>query len=131
MVFTWMNFSVLAFLVAGLAFALGPLVVSFLLAPKATGGAFAESYECGIPVHGRQAWMRFDLTFYFYALIFLAFDVDVLYLFPVAATYTDTVGWVPFWQVLAFVAVLFAAIFYFSSKGVFSWPRRIRVLPRR
>ncbi|KAF5040903.1 NAD(P)H-quinone oxidoreductase subunit 3, chloroplastic [anaerobic digester metagenome] len=131
MVFSWMNVSILAFLAAGLAFALGPIIVSLLLAPKARGGAFAESYECGIPVHGRQAWVQFGLTFYFYALIFLAFDVDVLYLFPVAAMYPDTVGWLPFWQVLVFIAVLFAAIFYFSSKGVFSWPRRIRVSPRR
>ena len=56
---------------------------------------------------------------------------DVLYLFPVAAMYPDTTGWLPFWQVLVFIAVLFAAIFYFSSKGVFTWPRRIRVSPRR
>jgi NADH-quinone oxidoreductase subunit A len=131
MVFSWMNMSILAFLVAGFAFAIGPIVVSILLAPKVRGGAFAESYECGIPIHGRQARVRFGLTFYFYALIFLAFDVDVLYLFPVAAMYPDTVGWVPFWQLLAFITVLFAAIFYFSSKGVFSWPRRIRVSPRR
>ncbi len=131
MVFSWMNMSILAFLAAGLAFALGPIIVSILLAPKTRGGAFAESYECGIPVNGRQAWVRFGLTFYFYALIFLAFDVDVLYLFPVAAVYSDTVGWVPFWQILVFIAVLFAAIFYFSSKGVFSWPRRIRVSPRQ
>lgn len=131
MVFNWMSVSILAFLAAGLAFALGPIAASILLAPKAVGGALTESYECGIPVHGRQAWVRFGLTYYFYALIFLAFDVDVLYLFPVAAAYPGTTGWVPFWQVLVFIAVLFAAIFYFSSKGVFSWPRRIRVSPRQ
>lgn len=130
MVFSWMNFSILAFLMAGLAFAVGPLIVSLLFAPKSKGGALAESYECGIPTHGRQAWVQFGLTFYFYALIFLAFDVDVLYLFPVAAAYSKTVGWTAFWQVLVFLAVLFVAIFYFSSKGVFSWPRRIRV-PKR
>ena len=131
MVFSWMSLSIIIFLAAGLAFALGPIVVSVLLAPRSTGGAFAEPYECGIPVHGRQAWVRFGVTFYFYALIFLAFDVDVLYLFPVATAYPDTAGWTAFWQVLVFIAVLFAAIFYFSSKGVFSWPRRIRVSPRR
>ncbi len=127
MVFSWMNFSILLFLAAGLAFAIGPLIVSILFAPKTPGGAFAEAYECGIPVHGRQAWTQFGLTFYFYALIFLAFDVDVLYLFPVATQYSDTQGWAAFWQVLVFIAVLFAAIFYFSSKGVFTWPKRIRV----
>lgn len=127
MVFSWMNLSILLFLAAGVGFAVGPLIVSILFAPKSPGGAFAEAYECGIPVHGRQAWVRFGLTFYFYALIFLAFDVDVLYLFPVAAYYPDSLGWTAFWQVLVFIAVLFAAIFYFSSKGVFSWPKRIRV----
>lgn len=127
MVFSWMNLSILLFLAAGLAFAVGPLIVSILFAPKSRGGAFAESYECGIPVHGRTAWVQFGLTFYFYALIFLAFDVDVLFLFPVAVMYSETTGWLAFWQVFVFIAVLFAAIFYFSSKGVFSWPKRIRV----
>jgi NADH:ubiquinone oxidoreductase subunit 3 (subunit A) len=112
----------------GLAFAVGPLIVSLLLAPKSTGGAFAESYECGIPTHGRQAWVQFGLTFYFYALIFLAFDVDVLYLFPVAAILREK---------RRLAALLqgpdlhrragCARGFYFWRKGVFTWPRRIRV----
>lgn len=130
MVFSWMNFSILLFLAAGLAFALGPILVSVLFAPKTPGGAFAEAYECGIPVRG-QAWARFGITFYLYALIFLAFDVDVLYLFPVATQYPHTEGWLAFWQVLVFLIVLFAAIFYFSSKGVFSWPKRIRISSRQ
>jgi NADH-quinone oxidoreductase subunit A len=74
-----------------------------------------------------SAWRSFNINYYFYALIFLAFDVDVLYLFPVAVIYPRTVGWIPFVEILLFLSVLGAAILYFYKKGVFTWPRKIKV----
>jgi NADH-quinone oxidoreductase subunit A len=58
-------------------------------------------------------------------LLFLAFDVDVLYLFPVATVYRTTQGWLPFLEIFIFLFVLVLAIIYFWAKGVFTWPRRI------
>ena len=54
-----------------------------------------------------------------------AFDVDVLYLFPVASVYRVTEGWLPFIEMVIFLVVLALAIVYFWAKGVFTWPRRI------
>ena len=125
MVFSWLNLAVIVFLCAGLAFALGPIILSLLVAPRSKGGSYSQAYECGMPVHG-QSWVRFGITYYFYALLFLAFDVDVLYLFPVAVHYPQSQGWLPFWQVLVFILVLALAVAYFWRKGVFTWPRRIR-----
>ena len=125
MVFSWLNLAVLACLAAGAAFAAGPLAASWLLAPRTRGGAFPAPYECGMVPHG-PAWTRFGISYSIYALIFLSFDVDVLYLFPVAAHYPQSRGWGAFWAVAAFVAVLGLAMLYFQRKGVFTWPRRIR-----
>ena len=65
------------------------------------------------------------MNYYVYALLFLAFDVDVLYLFPVASVYRVTEGWLPFLEMIIFLAVLALAVLYFWAKGVFTWPRRI------
>jgi NADH-quinone oxidoreductase subunit A len=71
------------------------------------------------------AWnIRFDVSYYLYALIFLAFDVDVLYLFPVATAF-DTVSAVRgISELLIFVGILSLAIVYAWVKGVFTWPNR-------
>ncbi len=124
MVFSWLNVAILLCLLVGLAFAGGPLAGSILLAPKARGGAIGLPYECGMPPHG-SSWIRFGISYYFYALIFLAFDVDVLYLFPVASWYPHSEGFFPFVEILIFVGVLFLAILYFMKKGVFTWPKKI------
>lgn len=129
MVFTWLQAAILLFFLGGIAFGAGPLLGSLLIAPKAHGGAMAETYECGVPTHGRT-WVKFGINYYFYALIFLAFEVDILYLFPVAALYAKPQGLAAAAKLLVFLAVLAAAIIYFMRKGVFTWPRRIQVAPR-
>lgn len=129
MVFTWLQAAILLFFLGGVLFAAGPLVGSLLIAPKAKGGALGESYECGVPTHGRS-WVKFGINYYFYALIFLAFEVDILYLFPVAAAYATPQGLGTTIRLLVFLAVLAAAIVYFMRKGVFTWPRKIHIAPR-
>lgn len=126
MVFSWFQAAILLFFVGGLLFASGPLVAGLLLAPRAKGGAMGEPFECGVPTHG-QAWARFSINYYVYALIFLAFEVDILYLFPVAASYSAPQGFSFSIKLLIFIAVLAAGIVYFQRKGVFVWPRKIQV----
>jgi len=129
MVFTWLQAALLIFMAAGLAFAAGPLLGSILLAPKAVGGAIGEPFECGIPTHG-SSLTRFGINYYFYAIVFLAFEVDILYLFPVATWFNHSVGFAPVWKILVFLGVLGLAVVYFQRKGVFEWPRRIQISPR-
>lgn len=125
MVFSWLNVAIVLALMAGLAFASGPLIGSLLLAPKARGGELKTPYECGVRPYG-SAKVRFGVNFFFYALIFLAFDVDVLYLFPVAVFYPQSEGLGDFYKLFVFLAVLALACIYFWKKGVFTWPRKIR-----
>ena len=129
MVFTWLQAAILLFFLGGVLFGAGPLLGSLFLAPKAHGGAMGATYECGVPTHGRT-WVKFGINYYFYALIFLAFEVDILYLFPIAALFSKPQGLEAAVKLLVFIAVLAAAIIYFMRKGVFTWPRRIQVAPR-
>jgi len=124
MVFSWLHLAIILFLVGGLLFAGGPLVLSYLVAPRARGGDMGMPYECGMRPH-EGAWTKFGINYYVYAMLFLAFDVDVLYLFPVATVYKTTLGWLPFFEVVLFLSVLALAIVYFWAKGVFTWPRKI------
>ena len=126
MVFTWLNVAIVLALMLAVAFAAGPVIGSILLAPKFRGGAHGDPYECGMLPHGPSSWVRFGINYYIYALIFLAFDVDVLYLFPVAAYYPFSHGWWPFVKMLIFIGVLGLGCVYFWKKGVFEWPRKIK-----
>ncbi len=124
MVFSWFHCALLIFLLAGILFAALPLLVSRLIAPRFKGGDVTMPYECGLPPHG-SAWIQFGVNYYFYALIFLAFEVDILYLFPVAIYYPHSIGWLPLIKLLIFLFILGISIIYFWRKGVFTWPRRI------
>jgi NADH:ubiquinone oxidoreductase subunit 3 (subunit A) len=124
MVFTWLHFALLLFFVAGIIFAIGPILISKAIAPRYKGGALDAPYECGMVPHG-SAWVPFGVNYYFYALIFLAFEVDILYLFPIAVYYPQSEGWLPFVKLLIFLFVLGLSIIYFWRKEVFKWPRRI------
>jgi NADH-quinone oxidoreductase subunit A len=122
--FSWLNLAIIVFLAAGTLFGAMPLIMATLLAPKSRAYDLGLPYECGITPHG-SAHVRFGINYYFYALLFLAFDVDVLYLFPVAAFYPHSPGWTVFWELLIFVGVLALAVVYFWCKGVFTWPRKV------
>ncbi|GHV50103.1 NADH-quinone oxidoreductase subunit A [Deltaproteobacteria bacterium] len=124
MVFDILHLAIILFLVGGTAFAIGPLLMGLLLAPRAGGGDMGMPYECGMRPLG-QAWAHFAISYYMYALIFIAFDVDVLYLFPVAAEYHLTEGWGAFVKLCVFLFFLFLALIYFRAKGVFTWQRKI------
>lgn len=122
--FSLLNLAIIVFLVAGALFAAGPLIGATLLAPRSKAPDLRLPYECGITPHG-SARVRFGINYYFYALLFLAFDVDVLYLFPVATYYPGSPGWAVFWELMVFIGILALAVVYFWRKGVFTWPRKV------
>ena len=124
MVFDILHFAIVVFLVGGAGFALGPLILALFIAPRAKGGDIGMPYECGMRPQG-PAWTSFGISYYMYALIFIAFDVDVLYLFPVAAHYGLAEGWGAFVALCVFLFFLVLALIYFRAKGVFTWQRKI------
>jgi NADH:ubiquinone oxidoreductase subunit 3 (subunit A) len=117
---------VLAFFLGGLALAIVPMVLSRLLAPKRTrtfGDKTLQAIECGVDPIG-PTWIRYDVVYYLYALIFVAFSVDVLFLFPVASVYNETPGLQALFEVLLFIGILALIIVYAWKKDVFTWKTR-------
>jgi NADH:ubiquinone oxidoreductase subunit 3 (subunit A) len=112
------------FFLVGLLAAVFPIILSRLVSPRAVQKKTVEPYECGMDPYG-SAWdIRFNISYYLYALIFLAFDVDILYLFPVATAYDKVSGLRGVTELFIFIAILSLAIIYAWAKGVFSWTKR-------
>lgn len=122
---SWLHFAIILFFIHGIIFAVAPFILSALISPKVKADELSMPYECGMSPYG-SAWVKFGINYYFYALLFLAFDVDVLYLFPVATYYADSTGIVPFVKLCIFIVILFASVIYFWKKGVFTWPKRVK-----
>jgi NADH-quinone oxidoreductase subunit A len=114
---------VLIFLLVGLAAAVGQIALSWLISPPAVQDKTREPYECGMDPFGSAWGIRFNISYYLYALIFLAFDVDILYLFPVAAAFDTVSGLRGVIELFLFVGILSLAIIYAWVKGVFSWTK--------
>ncbi len=116
-----------AFFLGGLGFAIGPIVLATVLAPRGTRNISNKSkqyIECGMEPIG-DAWVRYGVVYYLYALMFLAFDVDVLFLFPVAMAYNHGFIIRDFVEVVIFVGILSLSIIYAWRKGVFQWNRKV------
>jgi NADH-quinone oxidoreductase subunit A len=116
------------FLVGALLFGFGPIIIVKLLSPSSHTRNIADKtgqfIECGMEPIG-SAWIRFGIIYYMYALIFLAFDVDILFLFPVAVAYNSPEFVVrDFVEILIFVGILSLAIVYAWGKGVFKWEQK-------
>ena len=116
------------FLIGALLFGFGPIIVVKLLSPTShtrnIAGKTESFIECGMDSIG-PAWIRFGIIYYLYALIFLVFDVDVLFLFPVAVAYNSPEFIIrDFVEVLIFVGILSLAIVYAWMKGVFTWEQK-------
>jgi NADH-quinone oxidoreductase subunit A len=124
MVFDSLHLAIIVFLVAAFIFAASPLGIAAVIAPRTKGGDYKMPYECGIPPLGR-AWDHYGFNYHIYALIFIAFDVDVLYLFPVGTAYRAMGGLFPLVELSYFLFFVLLAVIYFIAKGVFTWPRKI------
>jgi NADH-quinone oxidoreductase subunit A len=119
---------VVAFCLGGLVFALGPIVLVRLISARRTRNYAHKTeqfIECGMDPIG-DAWIRYSAVYYLYALVFVAFAVDVLYLIPVALVYNRIQEFVfrDFLELLIFVGILSLVIVYAWKKGIFEWNRR-------
>jgi len=116
---------VMAYCLGGLGFALGPFLVVWALAlrgTRQTANKTGQFIECGMEPIG-DAWIRYSAVYYLYALVFVAFAVDVLFLIPVALIYNRVFPARDFVEVLIFVGILSLVIIYAWKKGVFEWKR--------
>jgi NADH-quinone oxidoreductase subunit A len=113
-------------LVIGILFAAGTLTMSLLVGPSRTGPGKESTYESGVNPVG-DSRKRFNVRFYVVAMIFLVFDVDIIFFYPLCSIFRQTVihdhamAVTLFAEVVLFIAILLVAYFYAWGKGVFRW----------
>ncbi len=110
---------VLLFIFLGIILVAVPLVLQWLLAPSKPSREKLDTYECGEEVEG-QAWIQFNIRFYVIALIFLIFDVEVVFLFPWATVFKD-LGMVAFVEMALFLLILIVGLAYVWKKADLDW----------
>jgi NADH-quinone oxidoreductase subunit A len=120
--------NVLVFLVLGLGLAGMMLGLGRLLRPANPQASKLATYECGeLPTGG--AWINFNLRFYLIALIFLIFDVELAFMYPVVVVFRDAVlaghGGAAFVKILLFVGVLAVGLVCVWAKGDLEWIKRV------
>ncbi|NDF82958.1 MAG: NADH-ubiquinone/plastoquinone oxidoreductase chain 3 [Actinobacteria bacterium] len=95
------------------------LVASKLLAPKRPNTAKDAPYECGI-VPSRESPERFPVSFYIVAMLFIMFDIEIIFAYPYAVA-RESLGAFGFWEMIAFSAVFFVAFVYMVARGALEW----------
>ncbi|MDD5088504.1 MAG: NADH-quinone oxidoreductase subunit A [bacterium] len=112
---------ILIFLIAGVAFVGVALFASRLLAPNRPSAVKLSTYECGEEPIG-SPWIRFNTRFYVIALIFLVFDVEVLFLFPWAVN-LSRMGLFAWIDMAVFITILVVGLAYVWGRGDLDWVR--------
>ncbi len=108
-----------ALTVAALILAVLPLIVAKFIAPKKPGKSKTAAYECGLESTG-DPWMQFRVQYYIYALLFVIFDVEVVFIYPWALIW-KSLGLVAFVEMALFLAILGVGLAYAWKKGVLEW----------
>ena len=111
----------LAALIA-IVFVCVPLILQWLVAPSNKTAEKLQTYECGEVVEG-SAWLQFNVRFYVIALIFLIFDVEVVFLFPWAVVFKE-MGLLALIEMGIFLLILIAGLAYVWVKSDLEWVRR-------
>ena len=100
------------------------VLMSKLLAPSRPSAAKSAPYECGI-VPSREPPERFPVSFYVVAMLFVMFDIEIIFVYPYAVTRgifgDNDMATFAFWEMLAFSAIFFVAFVYVVARGALDW----------
>jgi NADH-quinone oxidoreductase subunit A len=112
---------VFAFIILAILFVAGGIVTSWLVRPRNANKFKLTAYECGEdPVGG--AWVKFNIRYYVVALIFILFDVEIMFLFPWALVLRP-MGWLALGEMFTFIGILLVGYIYVWGKGDLEWAR--------
>ena len=113
--------AILVFLVMGIGFLAVNLVVWRIIRPSRFSEEKLTTYECGENPTG-SAWIQFNIRFYVFALLFIIFDVEAVFLLPWAVVFRE-LGVLAWLEGLVFIAILVVALTYVWRKGDLEWVR--------
>ncbi|MEQ9063406.1 MAG: NADH-quinone oxidoreductase subunit A [Vicingaceae bacterium] len=107
------------FFVACILMVGGGIVTSYLVSPKSYNKVKEETYECGIETQG-PSWLQFKVGYYLFAILFLIFDVETVFIFPWAVVMKQ-LGMVAFVEIVIFLFILTLGLVYAWKKGALKW----------
>ncbi len=121
----------------GILFVLAAFISNKVIAPHKPNDVKNSSYECGEEVIG-SSWVQFNSRFYVIALIFLLFDVEMIFIFPWATVFSDQSliaidprwGWLSFFEMMVFILILMLGLVYVWRKKDLNWIRPIVFVPK-
>tara|TARA_B100000131_G_scaffold53952_1_gene48875 strand:+ start:795 stop:1157 length:363 start_codon:yes stop_codon:yes gene_type:complete len=109
----------LGFLIIAAAVPALALITNIVVSPKSRKGERELTYESGMePIGG--AWIQFNIRYYMFALVFVIFDVETVFLYPWAVAF-NKLGLLAFIEALIFIAILVIALAYAWRKGALEW----------
>ena len=111
--------SLIVLIFAAIAFAAGGIAVARLFVKGSTNPQKGQAYECGIPTEG-SPWNQFNFGYYLFALIFLIFDVELIFMYPWAVV-VKQVGMTALVEIVIFLFILFMGFLYAHKKGALKW----------
>lgn len=118
---------VLIFMILGVVFVAGGIITNAIIRPKKPTKEKQMTYECGEEPVG-ETWVKFNIRFFVVALIFVLFDVEIVFLFPWAVVFKE-MGMMAFWEMAAFLVILLVGFAYVWVKGDLSWQKPEPVIP--
>jgi len=110
---------VAVFVFVGAAMVSLPFLIIALVSPRSSYPHKRETYESGVAPIG-QAWSQFNVRYYLFSLMFVVFDVEIIYLYPWAVV-ARSLGASAFYSVLIFLAILVLGLVYAWRKGALEW----------
>ena len=111
--------SLIVLLLAGIAFAAGGIAIAKIFVRGSKNPQKGEAYECGIPSTG-SPWNQFNVGYYLFALVFLIFDVELVFLYPWAVVVRE-IGMAALIEIVIFLFILFMGFLYAHKKGALKW----------
>ena len=106
-------------LITGIALVGAALLIAGWLSPRSFNPQKGEAYECGIPTRG-SSWVQFKVGYYLYAILFLMFDIETVFLFPWGVV-AGEVGTYALLSAMFFLIVLVLGLAYAWKKGALEW----------
>ena len=111
--------SLILLIIAAVVFSALGILIAKIIVKGTKNPQKGQAYECGIPTSG-SAWIRFNVGYYLFALIFLIFDVELIFLYPWAVV-AKKVGMMALVEIIVFMFILFMGFLYAHKKGALKW----------
>ena len=106
-------------ILAAVSFSVFAILISRAVLKGSVNKQKLQAYECGIPTQGKT-WIQFNVGYYLFALIFLIFDVELIFLYPWAVV-VKKIGWPALVEIVIFFFILFMGFLYAHKKGALKW----------